>query len=137
MSTSASLSLQKAVFAALAGDATLVARLGGARIHDDAPQAGPYPCMTFGQSSARDFGSVTEAAEEHVLTLHVWSRGGGKKETLEIAAAARAVLHDAGLALDDYHLVNLRHELTEARRDPDGETIHGIVRFRAVTEPIV
>ena len=37
--------------------------------------------------------------------------------------------------LPDHHLVNLRHELSEARLDPDGDTFHGIVRYRAVTEP--
>ena len=35
----------------------------------------------------------------------------------------------------DHHLVNLRHEFSEARLDPDGDTFHGIVRYRAVTEP--
>ncbi|WP_425283503.1 hypothetical protein [Methyloceanibacter superfactus] len=33
-------------------------------------------------------------------------------------------------------MVNLRHEYTEARLDADGETLHGIVRYRAVTEPM-
>jgi hypothetical protein len=32
-------------------------------------------------------------------------------------------------------LVNLRHEFSEVRRDADGETSRGLVRFRAVTEP--
>jgi len=30
----------------------------------------------------------------------------------------------------------VRHELSEVRREPDGETYHGFVRFRAVTEPL-
>ncbi len=47
----------------------------------------------------------------------------------------RAALNDQQLSLDGHRLVNLRHELSEARRDPDGETYHGIARFRAVTEP--
>ena len=37
--------------------------------------------------------------------------------------------------LTGHRLINLRHEFSEARRDPDGETTHGIARFRAVTEP--
>ena len=55
----------------------------------------------------------------------------------EIMAAMRNVLHDKTLALTGYRLVNLRHEFSDARRDPDGETIHGIMRLRAVTEPVV
>jgi hypothetical protein len=34
-----------------------------------------------------------------------------------------------------HSLINLRHQHSEVRRDPDGETLHGLARFRAVTEP--
>jgi hypothetical protein len=44
-------------------------------------------------------------------------------------------LHDQPLTLVDHDLVNLRHEFSEARPDPDGDTYRGIVRYRAVTEP--
>ena len=44
------------------------------------------------------------------------------------------MLHDRPLMLADHHLVNLRHEFSEARLDPDGDTFHGIVRYRAATE---
>ena len=57
------------------------------------------------------------------------------KQVVEILEAIRAVLHRQPLMLADHHLVNLRHELSEARLDPDGDTFHGIVRYRAVTEP--
>jgi len=51
-----------------------------------------------------------------------------------VIAAARDALHDQALALTGHRLINLRHEYSEVRRDNDGETFHGIVRFRAVTE---
>jgi hypothetical protein len=54
---------------------------------------------------------------------------------LEIVEAIKAVLHDQPLMLPDHQLVNLRHEFSEARLDPDGDTFHGVVRYRAVTEP--
>ena len=50
-------------------------------------------------------------------------------------SAVRDALHEAELALAGHRLINLRHEVSEASRDPDGETYHGIVRFRAVPEP--
>ncbi len=49
-------------------------------------------------------------------------------------AADHAALHDQDLTLAGHRLINLRHEFSEARRDSDGETFHGIARFRAVTE---
>ncbi len=45
------------------------------------------------------------------------------------------MLHDAALALDGHALVNLRCETADTMRDPDGITVHGRLRFRAVTEP--
>lgn len=127
--------LQQAVYAALANDAPLVALLGGARVYDVVPTRAEFPYVTFAQTAERDWSTGDEAGGEHALTLHVWSRGGGRKETLAIVAAAREVLHEAALSLAGFRLINLRHEVSEVRRDGDGETYHGIVRFRAVTEP--
>ncbi len=129
-------SLQKAVFAALAADASLTGLIGASRIHDDAPQQAAFPYLTLGQSTARDWSTATDDGAEHVLTIHVWSRAAGKKEAHAIMRAVRQTLHDQPLTLEDHRLVNLRHELSEATRDTDGETVHGIVRFRAVTEPL-
>ncbi len=64
------------------------------------------------------------------------SRSGGKKQVHEIIDAIKTVLHDQPLTLADHHLINLRRELSEARQDPDGDTFLGIVRYRAVTEPM-
>ena len=135
MAEVASWALQRGVYQALAGSLDLTTLLGGVRVYDDAPQAAPYPFITLGQSVIRDWSTGTEDGAEHTLTLHVWSRSGGKKQALEIIEAIRAVLHDRPLLLADHHLVNLRHEFSEARLDPDGDTFHGIVRYRAVTEP--
>jgi len=133
---SASWALQQAVFAALAADAPLVALLGAPRIFDDVPQGTDFPYLAFGQTTARDWSTGTEDGAEHTLTLSVWSQARGKKEAHEIMGAVRAALHDAPLALNGHRLVTLRHEFSETRREPDGDTIRGTVRFRAVTEPV-
>src|SRR5262245_39109584 len=133
--SSASWSLQQSVFAALTADSALTSLLGGARIYDDVPQGTGLPYLTLGQSTERDWSTGTEDGNEHILTLHVWSNARGKKQAHDIIAAVRSALHDQPLTLTGHRLVNLRHEFSEARRDPDGEAIHGIARFRAVTEP--
>ena len=135
MAEVASWALQRGVCQTLAGSVDLTTLLGSVRIYDDAPQGAPYPFITLGQSAVRDWSTGTEDGAEHNLTLHVWSRSGGKKQVHEILEAIRAVLHDQPLMLADHHLVKLRHEFAEARLDPDGDTFHGIVRYRAVTEP--
>lgn len=136
MAASAAWALQKGIYQTLANDPGVTGLLGGANIYDDVPRTASYPYLTLGQSVARDWSTGSEDGMEHIVTLHVWSRAGGKKETQEILGKVQDVLHDLPIALADHHLVNLRQEFSEARQDPDGETYHGIVRYRAVTEPV-
>lgn len=133
--SSAAFALQQAIFSKLASDAATTTALGGPRIYDEVPARAEFPFMTFGQSSERDWSTGTEEGYEHVITLHVWSRARGRNEAQAVIAAARGALHDQDLRLEGHRLINLRHEFSEARRDADGETFHGISRFRAVTEP--
>lgn len=136
MATSASWGLQKGIYETLKDNPAITGLLGGPNIYDDAPQNVNYPYLTFGESIARDWSTGSDDGLEHILTLHVWSRAGGKKETHEIIEAIRQVLKNGAVPVDEHHLVNLHHEFSEAWQDPDGETYHGIVRYRAVTEPL-
>ena len=134
---SASLALQTAIVAALSANPDLTAATGGTpKIYDDVPPATPYPYVTLGQTMERDWSTGTEEGREHTVTLHVWSRGRGRAQVHAIAAMMRATLHQAALTLDRFRLINLRHEFSESRREPDGETYRAIVRFRATTEPL-
>ncbi|MFM9943207.1 MAG: DUF3168 domain-containing protein [Hyphomicrobiaceae bacterium] len=129
-------SLQQAIYTTVTTDPDLLALLGTPRIYDDVSQSAPHPYLTLGQSITRDWSSVGDTGEEHLLTLHVWSRASGRKETHQIMSALRDALHDRPLTLTSHRLVNLRHEFSDARREPDGETYHGVVHLRAVTEPL-
>lgn len=134
--TAASWALQRSIYQALTGSSELTSLLGGDRIYSDAPPAAEFPFITLGQTVNLDWSTGTEDGTEHSLTLHVWSRANSGREVHEILEVIRVVLHNQPLSLDDHDLVNLRHEFMEARLDPDGETMHGIVRYRAVTEPM-
>ncbi|MGE0764894.1 MAG: DUF3168 domain-containing protein [Hyphomicrobiaceae bacterium] len=133
---SSSWALQKSIFEVLSDDAAVTDLLGAGRIFDDAPQRTAMPYLTIGQTVVRDWSTGTESGNEHRLTLHVWSRAEGRHQAHEIMQAVRDALHEQALTLDGHRLVNLRHEISEARREPDGETYQGIVRLRAVTEPL-
>ncbi|MEG6510093.1 DUF3168 domain-containing protein [Methyloligella sp. 2.7D] len=135
MTASPAWSLQTAIYETLSGSSGLTDMLGGIRIYDDPPQSAAFPFVTIGESSVVDWSTGTEDGAEHLVTLHVWSRAGGKKQGHEIVEAIRALLHDRALMLDGHVLVNLRYQFSETRQDPDGESYHGIVRYRAVTEP--
>ncbi len=134
--SSSALALQQSIFAELRGHPVIVALLGGGRIYDHVPQPAPYPYVSFGQSVVRDADTSTESGDEHLLTLHIWSRAEGRTETHALIDAVRSALHQQALTLAGHRLITLRHEFSEARREPDGDTIHGLVRLRAVTEPL-
>ena len=133
---SSSWALQQAIYATLAADAALIALIGPPRLYDDVPPGAQFPYLTLGQSITRDWSTSSERGDEHTLTLHVWSRAGGRREVHEIMGVVKTVLHDRALALSGHRLVNLRHDRSESSREPDGKTYHGLVRLRAVTEPI-
>jgi hypothetical protein len=132
--THPSLSLQRAVFAALVADAGVGAVIGD-RIFDAAPRNVTFPYATFGDARVGDWSTGTEDGAEHRLVLHVWSRERGKAECFAALEAIRTALHDAPLDLDGHVLVNLRFEAAEVGPDRDGITWHGVARLRAVTEP--
>lgn len=134
--TSPALSLRKAIFDALRADGPLIALLGGARIHDVPPKDATFPFVALGEAVVSDWSTATEAGCEHALTLHAFSRSGGRGEAFALAAAVQEALHDAPLVLEAHRLANLRATTAEVVREKDGRTFHALVRFRAVTEPL-
>ncbi|GGF53168.1 hypothetical protein GCM10007301_10780 [Azorhizobium oxalatiphilum] len=132
---SAAHALRRALRARLLVDTPLAA-LVGARVHDVPPADVVFPFVTLGEAVVSDWSTATEGGSEQALTLHVFSRQGGRAEASTICAAVQEALHDAPLALEGHRLANLRATTAEVRRDGDGRTFHGLVRFRAITEPL-
>ncbi len=129
--------LQQAVHAKLSSDTAVLAQLGGSpRIYDDVPRGASLPYVTLAEFTARDWATGTEPGTEITFTVHAWSRGAGHKSPHLLADAVRAALHDQPLTLSAHHLVNLRHDASETRRERDGDTYRVIARFRAVLEPM-
>ena len=129
--------LQKAIFAALGADSAVKALIGDpARIYDDPPGGAVLPYVQIGDGTETDWSTATEEGAEHQVTIHVWSRSGGRKEVRAVLAAIYDVLHDSGLSPEGQTLVNFRFTLSQIFRESDGETHHGVARYRAVTEPV-
>lgn len=128
---SASWALQQAVHAALSADDAVGEALGG-RVFDTPPRGTAFPYCVIGDDAVSDWSTATEAGSEHVLSLHLWSRADGQKEAKLAAEAVRAALDGAALALAG--LVSIRHLATEHARERDGETVHALLRFRALME---
>lgn len=133
---SAERALAAAVLAAARADANVKALLGDpARFWDEPPREAAFPYATLGRVETRALDASGAYALEHRLTLHVWSRYGGRAEALDIIAALRARLHDAALSVSGRTLVFLFAVFADVFRSGDGFTTHGVLRLRAVTEP--
>jgi hypothetical protein len=130
---SADLALQKALHARLAGDAALAA-LVGARIYDNPPDDAGFPYLTLGENARRDWSTGESRGAEHFLSLHAFSRRGGRSEAKAVLAAVAGALDEAALTLEGHALINLQWQDSETRREADGRSWRGTIRFRAVTE---
>ena len=131
---SAEIALAAAIRAAALADAG-VAALVGERFYDDPPPEVIFPYLTLGRVESRAIDASEREALEHGVTLHVWSRYGGRAETLEIIAALRGCLHNAALDVAERRLVLLFAQFADVFRSGDGRTTHGVLRLKAITEP--
>jgi uncharacterized protein DUF3168 len=134
-----SVELFEAIFDALNGDAALFELIGSdvygnRRIYDSPPQGALPPYVVIGDETASDYGSSAGDAQEHTVTIHVWSEQPSTLQCKRIMAAVRDCLHDRTLNLDDGNCVYIRQEFKETFRDPDGVSHHGVMRYRALTE---
>ncbi len=118
---------------ALLKAAPAVTAITGPRIHAAAPRMPTYPCVVVTRSEGRP---VEGDTVEHLLTLTCASRFGGPEEARALVAAVRVALHDAKPALSGRRLVTLRVPYADVFAGADRETALGIVRVRAVTEPL-
>lgn len=133
---SADRDLAAAIRARALADASIVSVLGSpARLYDDPPPNPVLPYATLGRVESRPSESSGVAAIEHGVTLHVWSRYGGRAEALDAIGALRAALHDAPLTLAGRRLVFIYAVFSDVFRSGDGRTTHGVLRLKALTEP--
>ncbi|MGD9966975.1 MAG: DUF3168 domain-containing protein [Hyphomonadaceae bacterium] len=131
---SAEAALVAAVRAAALEDAAFQA-VAADRFYDEPPPEAAFPYVTIGRVESKPIDAAERDGLEHAVTLHVWSRYGGRAEALALIAALRACLHNAPLSIDGRRLVLLFAQFTDVFRSGDGRTTHGVLRLRAITEP--
>ena len=106
-----------------------------ARVYDAVPAQPTYPYVTVARSESRPV-NADGGGTEHRLTLTSVSQYGGVEEARALTAALREVLEDAALALDGHRLVTLRVAYADVFRGSDLKSVLGLLRLRAVTEPL-
>ncbi|WP_017930150.1 DUF3168 domain-containing protein [Robiginitomaculum antarcticum] len=130
------LSVARALHSALSGDAALRGHLGDpARLYDHAPDEPVFPYLTYGPMRTEDISGDMAPLTAHTLTLHVWSRYGGRTQTLRILGDLRRVVEE-NLSANDALIIAASVLFSDCLRAPDGRTIHGILRVSIRTQPV-
>lgn len=106
-----------------------------ARFYDQRPDDPVFPFVTIERVETTAADSSEAPALSHQVTLHVWSRQGGKAETLDALGVLRAAIHNANLIVEGRRPVLMTVVYSDVFLTPDARAIQGVLRLRAITEP--
>ena len=120
--------LQRTIYQELTADTTLMSRITG--VFDHVDQGTQYPYVVIGEDAANEWDTDTERGAESVLTIHTWSQERGRLETKEIQELIYEILHRKHLTMNDAIFYSIFWEFSDSFLDPDGQTRHGVMRFR-------
>jgi hypothetical protein len=95
--------LQQAIYQTLAGDTTLMALISG--VFDRPPEGTAFPYVTIGESAGSDWSTKTTTGMSHNVSLHIWSREGGRKQAATIMERLHTLLHQASFSVTGQTLV--------------------------------
>ena len=131
----AAIEISKAVHAQLSANPLVQARLGTPpRLYDSPPEDPIFPYLTYGPMRSEDISADGAVIKSHIMTLHIWSRYAGRAEVMEVLSAVTAALEDAALNLNDIALARAKVIYTDIFRAPDGQTLHGLIRYALTTD---
>jgi Protein of unknown function (DUF3168) len=99
-------------------------------------QAGPnqsFPYATIGEFICSETDTLGEQAVDMDVTVHLWSRQPGMQECQQLMTIAKDTLDRAVLPASGFQWVTTIWQYAQTLREPDGQTRHGILRFRVMT----
>lgn len=119
--------VQTALYAALSGDATLMAAVTG--VYDGVRPGAVLPYVTIGPDTASDAGWKGGVARDHRLSVTVWEAGPGAARAKAIMALCEAAMAGAPETVDGVRIVWLRVARSFVTSDADGVT-QGMIEVR-------
>lgn len=125
----AAFDLQTALYSAI--DAT------GLTVFDAVPDNYEgFPYVTIGEDNLAQWDTKEINGFNVSITIHVWSRGAGRKEAKDMQGQIYAALHNVPLTLANDVMDTLQQTDSIVRQDPDGKTRHGIQTFRSLISEV-
>lgn len=135
----ATYALKAAVRTLLLANSTIAGTLVGLKVVDLAPSSHPTPYISI-ETQSNDWSTATEDGQEVLLDINVWHQTASQTpETAtarDIMSEVRKTLHTAVLSLAaPFNCVQIRVDnMIGPYRDPDGQTLHGVVSVRALVD---
>lgn len=128
------LPIQRALYAALTGDATLGDLITG--VYDYVPEEDVYPYVVIGEATETPDNSHDRHGWQTVVTLHVWTQYRGHTQGLTIGNRVSEVLDHQPLTVAGFDHVATRYEFAQTLTDPEppGDIRHLVLRYRVITE---
>lgn len=124
--------LQKSLYSALSGDATLMAMISGVFSH--VPQDTAFPYIKFDNISAKDWSTKSNIGIQASLPIFVFSQALGDKEVLNIMAEVKRILDDARLSMSGCTMVGLKFSDVRVSQLNDGVTWQAVGNFTAMVQ---
>jgi hypothetical protein len=131
--------VQQVIYDTLSGDAPVSGAVGG-RIFDSVPQAvdsgspAAFPYIVIGDDLHIAWDTDTDIGREVMVVINVWSRHSGRSEAKVIQGLVFDALDRALLTASGYNFVTCDITESSTELDPDGETRHGVQRFRILLQ---
>ena len=103
-------------------------------VYDHVPPEAAFPYIVYGPVHATPYDAKAETGFEQVITLNIWSRYRGGKQTREIFQKIYEALHRAALSVEGPDTLTSEFHSADFSMDSDGLTYHAAVRFTVVTQ---
>jgi hypothetical protein len=117
------------MYTRLSGDATLTTTLGAA-VYDDVPDGAALPYVAIGDVTEAPNDTMGKTGRDLTVTVHTWSQYQGMREVKQIQNRIDALLDRWAPTVSGWAAVEMLQEFFETFRDPDGDTMHGVARYR-------
>lgn len=128
------LDLQKSVRTRLATTSAVTAIIPATAIVDRNGSPALDNSIVIGEGISGPDDGIGRTRHMVVLDLHVWRKEPGTVGAKQVVSAARAALMDGPLAVDHYHVADMRIASVRFLRDPGGLHSHAVMslEFRLV-----
>ena len=126
--------VQKAIYEALTGSPALMGMVTG--VYDHVDQGTAFPYVVIGEDAASEWDTDTEVGADSLLTIHIWTEYKGKQQVKDIQEVIYSILHRAELTIQDAIFYGLDWQFSDSFLEPDGETRHGVMRFRLLYDSL-